>query len=69
MVNKKSNFFYFLFNKNTIAIFKKLIIIFTQTSILIYFDFKNYIYVKTNISEFAIVVIFLQLTYLIDKVN
>ena len=38
-------------------------------SILIYFDFKNYIYTKINISEFAIVAILLQLIYFIDKIN
>jgi len=48
----------FIFNKNVIIVFKKLIIVFTRTFILVHFNLKNYICVKTNVLEFVIVVIF-----------
>ncbi len=48
----------FVFNKNVIAIFKKLILVFTQTSILVHFNFKNYICIKINILKFVIFIIF-----------
>jgi hypothetical protein len=50
----------FVFNKNIVVAFKKFIFAFTRTSILVHvhFNLKNYIYVKTNILEFVIVVIF-----------
>jgi len=63
---KKQNRF-FVFNKNAVAVFKKLIIVFTRTFMLVHFDFKNYICVETDVSEFVIVVIFSQLIYLIDE--
>jgi len=63
---KKQNRF-FVFNKNAVTAFKKFIIVFTRIFILVYFDFKNYIRVETDVSEFAIVAIFSQLMYLVDE--
>ncbi len=59
----------FIFNKNTILIFRKFITIFTQMFILIYFNSKNYICIKIDISRFAIAIILLQLIYLIEKID
>ena len=47
----------FVFNKNVVVAFKKLILVFTRTSMLVHFDFKNHIRVETNALEFVIVVI------------
>jgi len=60
---------FFVFNKNAILAFRKLITIFTQISMLIYFNSKNYICLKTNISRFAIAIILLQLVYFIKKAD
>jgi len=65
--DKQNNFF--VFNENVILIFRKFITIFTQMSMLIYFNLKNYICVKTNALKFAIVTILLQLIYFISKIN
>jgi len=63
---KKQNKF-FVFNKNAVAAFKKLIIVFTRALMLVHFDFKNHIRVETDISEFVIVAIFSQLMYLVSE--
>jgi len=40
-----------------------------QISMLIYFNSKNYICVKTNVSRFAIAIVLSQLIYFIEKAN
>jgi len=59
----------FVFNKNAVAAFKKLITVFTRAFMLVHFDFKNYIRVETDVSEFAIVAIFSQLVYLVGEIG
>jgi len=48
----------FVFNKNIIIAFKKLIFVFTQVFMLVHFDLKNYICVEINVLKFVIIVIF-----------
>jgi len=65
--NKQHNFF--VFNKNVILIFRRLITIFTQTSMLIYFNSKNYIRIKINALKFTIATILSQLIYFMKEIN
>jgi hypothetical protein len=48
----------FVFNKNIVIAFKKLIFVFTQVFMLVHFDLKNYICVEINVLKFVIIVIF-----------
>jgi len=59
----------FIFTKNVILAFRKFITIFTQTSMLIYFNSKNYICVKINALKFAIAIILPQLIYFMKEIN
>jgi len=58
---------FFVFNKNAVAAFKKLITVFTRAFMLVHFDLKNYIRVETDVSEFVIAAILSQLMYLVDE--
>jgi len=57
----------FVFNKNAVAVFKKLITAFTRVFMLVHFDLKNHIRVETDVSEFAIAAILSQLMYLVSE--
>ena len=58
---KKQNEF-FVFNVDVVKTFRKLLKIFIEILMLIYFDSKNKLRVKTNIFEFFIAIILSQLT-------
>ncbi len=56
----------FIFDKIVRITFIKFIIVFTTTSMLIYFDSQKSIRVETNASKFAIIAIFTQLITLVE---